>query len=477
MSLTHRLADLRRDGGRGVLFTVVDGPRAGDKALVVEDGETVGAAPDEALAHFDEVVRGGRNRLLELPDGTKVFRRVVRPSASPLRLRGGGHRRGPLPGRAATRLEGHRGRRARAFLTPERIPSADQLVHAWPDEALAEVAPDHQTAVVVLTHDDKFDEPALMGALATEAFYVGALGSRRNQERRRERLLEAGVDEEALERIHGPSGLDIGADTQEETALSIMAEILAVRANRSGGPLKAKQRIHAGSTAAGLSAPTVPALSDHGSAARAGAATARAPQGGAPANVPTATPCSRECRGRAAASGTPPCARRVPVDVTTTTSCAPAAGDVVDGVGGVLRGRACIGVDDDLDAAPDQASPSAPPRPWVPGRARPAREDDHVGRRAELGCVGEPRRADGCSPGRGAVRVARGRRRRGSRGGGAASREEERADHSEHELHRLRPAQLRLAAGPLAHVDRYLLDEEAGLGQADQALDLGAPLV
>ena len=101
------------------------------------------------------------------------------------------------------------------------------------------MAPDHQTAIVVLTHDDKFDEPALIGALETEAFYIGALGSRRNQERRRERLLEAGVAEEALERIQGPCGLDIGADTQEETALSILSEILAVRAGRSGGPLRA----------------------------------------------------------------------------------------------------------------------------------------------------------------------------------------------------------------------------------------------
>ena len=81
------------------------------------------------------------------------------------------------------------------------------------------MAPDHQTVIVVLTHDDKFDEPALIGALETEAFYIGALGSRRNQERRRERLREAGVAEEALERIQGPCGLDIGADTQEETAL------------------------------------------------------------------------------------------------------------------------------------------------------------------------------------------------------------------------------------------------------------------
>ncbi len=88
---------------------------------------------------------------------------------------------------------------------------------------------------MVLTHDDKFDEPALIGALRTEAFYIGALGSRRNQERRRERLLEAGVSEGDIERIMGPCGLDVGADTQEETALSILGEILAVRAQREGG--------------------------------------------------------------------------------------------------------------------------------------------------------------------------------------------------------------------------------------------------
>ena len=100
--------------------------------------------------------------------------------------------------------------------------------------------------MVVLTHDDRFDVPALQGALAGEAFYVGALGSRRNQARRRERLLEAGVPEEAVERISGPAGLDIGADSPAETALSILAEILAVRAGRAGGPLKeAPGRIHA----------------------------------------------------------------------------------------------------------------------------------------------------------------------------------------------------------------------------------------
>ena len=117
----------------------------------------------------------------------------------------------------------------------------------WPDEVLEQVHPDSATAVVLLTHEDRFDVPVLCGTLATEAFYIGALGSRRNQERRRELLLEAGVAEHDLERISGPSGLDIGTVTPAETALSIVAEILARRARPEGGPLQtAKGRIHAG---------------------------------------------------------------------------------------------------------------------------------------------------------------------------------------------------------------------------------------
>jgi xanthine dehydrogenase accessory factor len=132
------------------------------------------------------------------------------------------------------------------FATPERLPSADEIVVAWPEDALAQVRPDHFTAVVVLTHDDRFDVPALAGALESDAFYIGALGSRRNQARRRERLLEAGVEEAALERISGPAGLDIGAETPAETALSILGEIMATRAARAGGPLRQSAgRIHA----------------------------------------------------------------------------------------------------------------------------------------------------------------------------------------------------------------------------------------
>jgi xanthine dehydrogenase accessory factor len=132
------------------------------------------------------------------------------------------------------------------FATPERLPSADEILPLWPEEALAHVQPDEGTAIVVLAHEDRFDLPALAGALAGDAFYVGAIGSRRTQASRREKLLAEGVDEDALERIHGPAGLDVGAETPAETAVSILAEILAVRAGRGGGALRGSTgRIHA----------------------------------------------------------------------------------------------------------------------------------------------------------------------------------------------------------------------------------------
>ena len=245
--LLDRLHQVRERGERAVLFTVVEGPGAGAKRLVVEGAEQVGdGVPEEAVGQFDELVRRGRNQLLELEDGSKVVAEWYGPP--PRLLVYCAVDTAETLGRAA-KLLGWTTIVADArqkFATAERIPSADELIVEWPEEALDRIEPDHQTAVVVLTHDDKFDEPALKRALETEAFYIGALGSRRNQERRRERLLDAGVPEEALDRISGPCGLDIGADSQPETALSILAEILAVRAGREGGPLRtAKKRIHA----------------------------------------------------------------------------------------------------------------------------------------------------------------------------------------------------------------------------------------
>jgi xanthine dehydrogenase accessory factor len=245
MGLIHRLAELRESENRGILFTAIEGEAAGTKVLVLESGERVGDGLDEAVAQFDELIRRGRNQLLTFEDGSKVFAEWYGPP--PRLFIYGAVDTAEALCRGAKLLGWHaivadaRGK----FATRERIPSADELIVEWPQEALAQVRPDHQTAIVVLTHDDKFDEPALIGALETEAFYIGALGSRRNQERRRERLLEAGVAEEALDRIMGPCGLDIGADTQEETALSILAEVLTVRGRREGGFLKdAKKRIH-----------------------------------------------------------------------------------------------------------------------------------------------------------------------------------------------------------------------------------------
>ena len=245
MKLLERLAELRASENRGILFTAVEGEGVGTKVLVLESGERVGDGLEEAVAQFDELIRRGRNRLLSLDDGTKVFAEWYGPP--PRLLVYGAVDTAEAMCRGAKLLGWHAivaDARAK-FATRERIPSADELIVAWPEEAYAQVQPDHQTAIVVLTHDDKFDEPALIGALATEAFYIGALGSRRNQERRKERLLEAGVEEGQLVRIMGPCGLDIGADTQEETALSILSEMLAVRGEREGGFLKdAKKRIH-----------------------------------------------------------------------------------------------------------------------------------------------------------------------------------------------------------------------------------------
>jgi xanthine dehydrogenase accessory factor len=238
------LAELTAAGSRGVLLTVIDGEDAGTKALWLESGGG-DELPAELEQAAQEVVRAGRNRLLEV-GGHSVFAEVYAPPPR-LVIYGAVDTAESLC--RAAKVVGWRSIVADArplFATKERIPSADELIVAWPEEAFAQVRPDHQTAVLVLTHDDKFDRPALMAALDSEAFYIGALGSRRNQERRRARMLEAGADDGALERISGPCGLDIGAEAQEETAISILAEILAVRAGRNGGRLRdAGQRIHA----------------------------------------------------------------------------------------------------------------------------------------------------------------------------------------------------------------------------------------
>ncbi len=246
--MTALVDELRRvveSGDRAVVLTVVAGERIGRKLLVHEDGSSVGDGPAELVELAPDALRTGRSHLVE-HNGETVFADVYGP---PTRLL--------VYGAVDTAEALARGAKllgwttivadARArFATKERVPSADELLVEWPEETVAHVRPDLGTAILVLTHDDKFDIPMLKGALAGDAFYVGALGSRRNQQRRRELLVEAGVLEEDLDRIHGPAGLDIGAESPAETALSMLAEILAARVGREGGSLRSgTTRIHA----------------------------------------------------------------------------------------------------------------------------------------------------------------------------------------------------------------------------------------
>lgn len=183
------------------------------------------ALGDEAAARAVEaVVRRERSELLEL-GGRRLFVLVV---AAPLRLVAVG---AVHLTQALCDLAGLSGIDVwvvdprTAFASPERFPGV-VLEHEWPDVALGKIGLDRRTAVVVLSHDQKLDEPALHAALASDCFYIGALGSQRTQRARRERLAEAGHGEAALARIHGPIGLDIGAQTPPEIAVAIMAELI-----------------------------------------------------------------------------------------------------------------------------------------------------------------------------------------------------------------------------------------------------------
>jgi xanthine dehydrogenase accessory factor len=243
VGLQARFTALARDGRRGVLVTALrDAPCVGAKLLVPAGGEPEGTLGDPAL---DAAALGvAREALwseredLHTVGGATLFVDVAAP---PPRLMVVGAVDIAVALTAIAALAEWRSfvidPRSR-FATAERFPAAERVIAAWPDRALTELEPiDRTTAICVLTHDPKLDDSALVAALASEAGYIGAIGSRRTQARRRERLLAAGVAASALARISGPIGLDLGGRTSAETALSIMSEIVAVRAGRSGGRL------------------------------------------------------------------------------------------------------------------------------------------------------------------------------------------------------------------------------------------------
>lgn len=223
--------------GGEVLASIIDGQGVGRSVRVFEDGRTQGAlgpgvSMDEirqaALAALKK--ESSSTRGFETPQGPVTVFFEVFPRQPRLVVFGGVQIAVALVPLA--RALGYHtivadGRQA--FLDRNRFPDADELILAWPEEAFERVGLDSATYVCVLSHDPKFDEPALRVALRSPAAYVGAIGSRKTQASRRERLQESGLTDAQIARLHGPIGLDLGGRQPAETALAILAEMTAVR--------------------------------------------------------------------------------------------------------------------------------------------------------------------------------------------------------------------------------------------------------
>ncbi len=208
--------------------TILEGELAGQKTLVTADGAILyqNTAEADALAQVAQTTQ--RSGQVSVDDqSVMVDHHESRPH---LVLIGGVHVAMPLKnfahelGFRVSLIDPRQ-----VFATPERFPDVESIQHSYPDKALPVLGLDSQTYVAVLTHDPKIDDPALITALPSAAPYVGVLSSSRTHEKRLQRLKEAGLSDEQLARIHTPIGIDINAQTPEEIALCIMAEIIAVR--------------------------------------------------------------------------------------------------------------------------------------------------------------------------------------------------------------------------------------------------------
>jgi xanthine dehydrogenase accessory factor len=222
--MAEALRKARHEGRAAVLFTPLDGSA---QRLLDAAGLELLAMTDPALAAAGhEALRSDRAAVLPWQGGELL----VTPQNPPLRLCvvGAVHISESLCamarqcGYAVTVIDPRS-----AFLRADRFPGV-QLVGEWPQAAFATLQPDARTAVVLLTHDPKIDDPALLAVMATPAFYIGALGSSRTHAKRLERLAAAGVGEAGLARIHGPAGLAIGARTPAEIAVSVLAQLTQV---------------------------------------------------------------------------------------------------------------------------------------------------------------------------------------------------------------------------------------------------------
>lgn len=225
--------------------TIVRGANLGAKMIVYPDGRAFGdlgaAASNAAVARDAQRAMQTEQSANRVYGDAEIFIDVFAPKPK-LVIIGGVHTAIPLTqfaqtlGFRVTIVDG----RAR-FANRERFPSADEIIVAWPDEALTQIKIDASTYVAILTHDPKFDIPALaaLSKLASPR-YIGAMGSRATRAQHFAQLRAQGVAEEFLARVHGPIGLDLGARTPEEIALAIIAEMVAVKHGKEGGKMKAE---------------------------------------------------------------------------------------------------------------------------------------------------------------------------------------------------------------------------------------------
>ncbi len=261
-TLRPQLLEAARGPGGLVVATVVEGSQTPGATLLVKEGGTVegplpppGAGPDEARAAMQELTSAAANVIRVAEDAlrrqvsrsesvltsdareVRIFLEVF-PRKPTLVIFGGVHVAMALVplakalGYTTVVADGRQ-----AFLTPDRFPAVDRLILGWPEQAFAEIGLDASSYVCVLSHDPKFDEPALQIALRSPAIYVGAIGSRKTQAARREKLRAAGLSEEQVARLRGPIGLNLGGRQPAETALAILAEMTAVRYGGDARPM------------------------------------------------------------------------------------------------------------------------------------------------------------------------------------------------------------------------------------------------
>ncbi|MBA3344939.1 MAG: XdhC family protein [Gemmatimonadales bacterium] len=237
------ILEAARGPGGEVVATVIEGATLGGSVRIFEDGRIEGAPPGgiepgalgKAALVALEKERSTTATVESLGGPCTVFLEVF-PREPRLVIFGGVHiavALVPLAKALGYRTIVADGRQS--FLTPERFPQADELILAWPEEAFQRIGLDASCYVCILSHDPKFDEPALHVALRSPVAYVGAIGSKKTQAQRRERLHEEGFTDDQIGRLHGPIGLDLGGREPAETALAILAEMTAVRYGGNAG--------------------------------------------------------------------------------------------------------------------------------------------------------------------------------------------------------------------------------------------------